>query len=150
MKQKFLILAALVALTSSAQAKDDQKAIQAQYDKRSAAAAKKDVVGSLAINAPEFVSIGPKGDKRTMAQIKPQITQAFSSLKSYLLTTKITKCVVAGNTATVRTLDSLTLVGKNTQESEATSEDTWIKKDGQWLRTQNKLLTSKIKSNKPG
>ncbi len=150
MKQKFLILAALVALTSSAQAKDDQKAIQSQYDKRSAAAAKKDVAGSLAINAPEFVSVGLKGDKRTMVQIKPQITQAFSSLKSYLLTTKITKCVVTGSTATVKTLDSLTLVGKNRQESEATSEDTWVKKGGQWLRTQNKLLTSKIKSNKPG
>jgi ketosteroid isomerase-like protein len=150
MKKGILVLAALAALVPSARADDAQKAIQAQYDKRSAAAAKKDVEGSVAINAPEFVAIGLKNDKRTTAQIKPQLTQVFASIKSYTITTKITKCVVKGDSATVTTQDAVVVVGKGTQESEATSEDTWIKKGAQWLRTQNKLLTSKIKSNKPG
>lgn len=150
MKKGILVLAALAALVPSARADDAQKAIQAQYDKRSAAAAKKDVEGSVAINAPEFVAIGLKGDKRTTAQIKPQLTQVFASIKSYTITTKITKCVVKGDNATVTTQDAVVVVGKGSQESEATSEDTWTKKGGQWLRTQNKLLTSKIKSNKPG
>lgn len=150
MKKGILVLAALAALVPSARADDAQKAIQAQYDKRSAAAAKKDVEGSVAINAPEFVTIGLKGDKRTTAQIKPQLTQVFASIKSYTITTKITKCVVKGDSATVTTQDTVVIVGKNTQESEATSEDTWTKKSGQWLRTQNKLLTSKLKNSKPG
>ena len=150
MKNGILVLAALAALVPSARADDAQKAIQAQYDKRSAAAAKKDVEGSVAINAPEFIAIGLKGDKRTTAQIKPQLTQVFASIKSYTITTKITKCVVKGDSARVTTQDAVVVVGKGSQESEATSEDTWIKKGGQWLRTQNKLLTSKIKSNKPG
>lgn len=155
MKKGILVLAALAALVPSARADDTQKAIQAQYDKRSAAAAKKDVEGSVAINAPEFVTIGLKGVKRTTTQIKPQLTQVFATYKSYTITTKITKCVVKGDSATVTTQDTIVVVGKDTQESEATSEDTWVKKSGQWLRTQNKLLTSKLKgstpkSNKPG
>ena len=151
MRKTLLFLAAAAALASTVRADDSaQKAIQAQYDKRSAAAAKKDVEGSVAINAPEFIAIGLKGDKRTTAQIKPQLTQVFASIKSYTITTKITKCVVKGDSATVTTQDAVVVVGKGSQESEATSEDTWIKKGGQWLRTQNKLLTSKIKSNKPG
>jgi hypothetical protein len=148
MKQRFFVVAALAVFASPTLAQDAQKAIQAQYDKRSAAALKKDVEGSLAINAPEFVSIGLKGDKRTMAQLKPQLTQVFASIQSYTITTKITKCTVKGDSATIKTLDNVVISGKNTQESEATSEDLWFKKNGQWLRTQNKLLSSKIKPQK--
>jgi ketosteroid isomerase-like protein len=145
MKKGLFILAALAALVPSARAQEPQKAIQAQYDKRSTAAQKKDVAGSLAINTPDFVAIGLKNDRRTIAQLKPQLTQVFAGVKSYTISTKITKCLVKGDSATVTTMDLVTVVGKMTQESEATSEDTWIKKGGQWLRTQNKLLTSKIK-----
>ena len=150
MKQGFLVMAALTALAPAVLAQDARKAIQAQYDTRSAAALKKEVAGSLAINAPEFVAIGLKGDKRTLAQLKPQLTQVFASIKSYTIRTKITNCVVKDDSATVKTLDRVTIVGKNTQESEATSEDLWIRKNGQWLRTQNKLLSSTIKNTKPG
>lgn len=149
MQKGILVAVALLALPLGVRAQDPQKAIQAQYDKRSAAAIKKDVAGSLAINTPDFVAIGLKNDKRTLAQLKPQLTAVFGSIKSYTITTKITKCVVKGDNATVNTVDSVTIVGKNTQESEATSEDTWVKKSGQWLRTQNKLLSAKVKSNKP-
>lgn len=149
MKHTLLALTVFMAIAPSVRADDAQKAIQAQYDKRSAAALKKDVDASLAINTPDFVSLDQKGQKRTMPQLKHQLTQAFATFKSYTLTTRITSCVVKGDTATVKTQDSVTIISKTQQEAEATSEDLWVKKNGQWLRTQNKLLTNKLKSNKP-
>ena len=153
MKHKLLFLVALAALAPAGFAQDvqtAQKAIQAQYDKRSAAALKKDIAGSLAINTSEFVSIGLKGDKRTIEQLKPEFKQVFEVIKSYSITTKITQCIVKGETATVSTREAVVVVTKSTQESESTSEDLWVKKNGQWLRTQNKLLSTRIKPSSPG
>ena len=148
-KNALLVLAALAALAPAALADDAQKAIQAQYDKRATAATKKDALGSLSINAPEFVSIGIKGDKRALEELKVQLPKTFGALKSFKVTTKITKFSLQGDKATVKIHDNITMVGKGTQESEATSEDTWIKRSGQWLRTQSKLLSNRIKPSKP-
>jgi ketosteroid isomerase-like protein len=149
MKHGLLPLAAVFLFVGAARADDAKAAIQAQYNKRSAAALKKDVAASLAINAPDFVTLDLEGKKRTQAQLKPQLTQIFATIKSYSITTKITKCTLSGDKATVQTLDSVTIMGKNVLTAEATSEDTWVKKGSQWLRTQNKLLTNKRTSTPP-
>lgn len=145
-----LTLAGLAALAPSALAADTQKAIQAQYEKRAAAAKKKDVAAALAINASDFVSLDIKGNKRTLAQIKPQLTEAFASAASYTVNTKITKLTVNGDTATVSTADSVRVVmndKKNNQEAATTNTDIWVKKSGQWVRQQSTMHTSKVKIN---
>jgi hypothetical protein len=152
MQKTLLALVAFAALTPSVLAQDAQKAIQAQYDKRSAAALKKDVAAALAINTPEFVSVTMKGKKQTLAQIKPLLVQVFAKSKSYTVTSKITRCKVTGDTATVTVADSvkiLLLTSTIPQEIETTCEDSWVKKNNQWLRTQTKRLSEKLKQTKP-
>lgn len=150
MKHAILALATLVVLAPSVRAEDAQKAIQAQYDKRAAGAQKKDAAAALAINDPDFVSLDIKGNKRTLAQIKPQLAEAFASAASYTVSTKITKCAVVGEKATVSTSDVVKVTmndKKSTQEARTTNTDTWIKKGGTWLRQQSKMLSSKVKVN---
>jgi ketosteroid isomerase-like protein len=155
MQKTLLALVAFAALTPSVLAQNQeatQKAIQAQYDKRSAAAAKKDVAAALAINAPEFVSVTMKGQKQTLAQIKPLLVQVFAKSKSYTVSSKVTSCKVTGDTATALVTDSvkiLSLTSTVPQEIETTCEDSWIKKNNQWLRTQTKRLSEKLKQTKP-
>lgn len=149
-KPVILTLAALTALAPAAFAQDAQKAILAQYEKRAAAAKKKDVAAALAINTTDFVSVDIQGNKRTLAQIKPQLTEAFASAASYTVNTKVTKFTVTGDKATVSTNDSVKVVmndKKNNQEAETTNTDTWVKKSGQWVRQQNKMISSKVKIN---
>ncbi len=156
MKHSILVFAALTALSPAAFAQDTQKAIQAQYDKRSAAALKKDAPSALAINDPEFVSIGTKGQKQTLAQIKPLVVQAFAKAKSYSVVSKITHCQLSGDKATVSVTDTVKILNINSPlplEMVAISEDSWVKKSGQWLRTQSKRLSDKLKTppaTKPG
>ena len=149
MKHGLLVFATLAALAPAALAQDAQKVIQAQYDKRSAAALKKDVAGALAINAPEFVSVGTQGQKQTLAQIKPLLVQALAKSKSYAVVSKITRCQISGDKATVSVTDTVKILAINgtiPQELEAVSEDSWVKKNSQWLRTQSKRLSEKRKA----
>ena len=149
-KPLILVFATLAALAPSVFAQDAQKALQAQYEKRADGAKKKEVATALAINAPDFVSLDIKGNKRTLTQIKPQLAEAFASAASYSVSTKITKCTVTGDTALVNTSDRVKVTmtdNKTTQEAETTNTDTWVKKSGQWLRQQSKMLTSKVKVN---
>ena len=149
MKHGLLVFATLATLAPTALAQDAQKAIQAQYDKRSAAALKRDIAGALAINAPEFISVGTQGQKQTLAQIKPLLVQAFAKSKSYAVVSKITRCQVSGDKATVSVTDTVKILATNgtiPQELEAVSEDSWVKKSGQWLRTQSKRLSEKRKA----
>lgn len=150
MKTGTLLLISLIATAPAVLAQDTasvQKAIQAQYEKRNAAAKKKDVTGALSINTPDFVALDPTGTKRTLTQLRPLLSEAFANTSSYLVTTQIKSVKLTGNKATVNTNDTAKLTSKNNKVEEVTRayEDIWVKQGTQWLRQQSRTLSGGVK-----
>ena len=145
-----LLSVAPVAIRADA-ASDAKAAIQAVYNKETAAVNKKDVKGSLAIYAPDYVEIGLSGKKRSLAETKKQMQSLFEGQEKIKLKQTITKVTLAGNQATVLVKQHLemTIVEPQTQTklistSDARVEDIWVKsgKSG-WLKKQSKTLSEK-------
>jgi len=150
MKTAILLVTTLLVAAPAVLAQDPasvQKAIQAQYDKRNTAAKKKDVAGSLGINTPDFVALDPTGTKRTLAQLRPLLAEAFANTSSYVVTTQIKSVKLTGNKATVNTNDTAKLTSKNNKVEEVTRayEDIWVKQGTQWLRQQSRTLSGGAK-----
>lgn len=150
MKTGTLLLISLIAAAPAVLAQDTasvQKAIQAQYEKRNAAAKKKDVTGALSINAPDFVALDPTGTKRTLTQLRPLLAEAFANTSSYLVATQIKSVNLTGNKAIVNTNDNAKLTSKNNKVEEVIRayEDIWVKQGNQWLRQQSRTLSGGVK-----
>lgn len=150
MKTGTLLLISLIATAPAVLAQDTasvQKAIQAQYEKRNAAAKKKDVTGALSINTPDFVALDPTGTKRTLTQLRPLLSEAFANTSSYLVATQIKSVNLTGNKAIVNTNDNAKLTSKNNKVQEVTRayEDIWVKQGNQWLRQQSRTLSGGVK-----
>src|SRR5258708_29881 len=92
---------------------DARKAIQAAYDKSNAAAAKKDIAGTLAHHVPDFTTTDEKGKTHTLAEMKGQLTQIFQIAKEVHASTTIQSFSLKGNSATVKIEDHATIMMSN-------------------------------------
>lgn len=127
---------------------DATKAIQAAYDASNAAAARKDVAGTLAVRAPDYVGIDSKGRRLTLPQERQVLTQLLGAVEFLHASSKVVRLSLNGSTATVRVQERLEMrlpnpgTGKISQVvQENTSEDTWIQTDRGWRERESKNLT---------
>ena len=147
-----------LSLQSGAEANvttDARRSIQADYDRMDAAAARKDPHGVIAYNAPDYVSIGPKGFSGTAKQLR--ITQSFFRVSQSLQGhSTVRSIVVQGKTATVvvRRLQSFVLAVPDPQTGrhdqylfDSLSRETWLQGRSGWLRTVSRRLTETVQKN---
>lgn len=131
-----------------------RKAIQTLYNKQNAAAAKKDVEGTLANRTSDFEAIAVNGQKLTLEQVRQNVESLLAMAKSIKATTVIKSFQLKGNNATVKTQEHAAFVVTNPQTHkpakvviEATSQDTWIKSGKGWQIKRTKSLTEKMSVN---
>ena len=142
------------ALADTAQA-EAQKAIRAIYDKRSAAIAEFDAEGAWSNHANGYISITTKGERITAAQSKENLQTLLDVAESISSHTIMQKITLKGDTATVLIRDSATVVfpdpksedKKGVFKATERAVDTWVKRKGLWLHTQNKTLSSFVTVN---
>ncbi|HZT44308.1 MAG TPA: hypothetical protein VFA07_19235 [Chthonomonadaceae bacterium] len=143
-----LSLGAFLAVAASADtAAQARKAIQAAYDKQSAAMARKDVNGSFASCAPECKNITQEGKTYTLKQIKELAAQTFALAKTFKEKTTINHFRLIGNKAIVTATDHAVLTSVNPGTSQITTmtedevdEDIWVKRSNRWWLIQSKTI----------
>jgi hypothetical protein len=143
-----VIAAPAVRADSTAGAK---KAIQAQYDKMNAAAARKDSKGILAIMTKDHTGVTQGGQTFTLDQETAQMQQIFTAAKSLNGVSKITSIALKGSTATVQVSETDKVVMPNpntgktsTMTMSSVSTDTWIKKGSVWLQQKSVQKSQKV------
>ena len=147
-----LLLGGILPPSARADATSDaRRTLQTLYDNMNKAAAKKDLNGVLAYTAPDFVATGVKGEKRTMADLRAQLTQIFPLLQSWSGASRIQQVTLkGGSTATVVVRENVRMVMVNPQtgqkavlDSTGTSRDVWVKSGNGWRMKQSRTLSSK-------
>ena len=130
---------------------DAKRAIQAQYDKSNAAAAKKDSKGVTSVFTKDRVSVTSKGVTTSIQDEKKQMEQVFSAAQSCVVTSTILSVSLTGSQAKVRVKEHgkivlpnpKTMVNSNLVE-DSIREDTWIKSGGAWLEKKSVEKSSKV------
>jgi ketosteroid isomerase-like protein len=150
-----LCLAAAHVTAASADATSDaRKAIEARFGKMSAALNKRDGKAYTQFFAPNFVSIGERGnrqDSRQMSRLIDAVMKMSQSLKHTWKTEKFT--LQSGKAIhTVRQDIAMTMTdpqtGRNaSMRQQPVEEFTWTKGKSGWLITQYKTLSSKMSVN---
>ncbi len=145
-----LSMAASLGVAKADDSASAKKAIQAQYSKLEAAAAKKDVQGMTAHLAPDFESVGLDGKTVKASEFKVRLDTALQSVKSINDVTSITKLTLKGDRATVfvKNTVSLLYINPSTKKRsraviERASDTQWEKKSGIWLERRSKTLAMK-------
>ncbi len=145
-----LLLGGVVPSARADATSDARRALQTLYDKTNAAAARKDANGVLAYMTPDFVATGVKGEKRTVADLRAQLTQIFPLLQSWRGGSRIQQVTLKGGAATVVVKENVRMVLVNPQtkqkavlDSMGTSRDVWVKSGGGWRMKQSRNLSSK-------
>ncbi len=131
-------------------ASDARKAIQAQYDASNAAAAKKNLKAYIAIYAPQFTRVDPKGKISDYKRIRQQMALKFSQTASVSGSTNVASVKLTGATATVHTTDHHVFAYSSPQSGsvqklslDVIADDTWTFSNGAWLLTGSKATSEK-------
>jgi ketosteroid isomerase-like protein len=97
---------------------DAKKAIQQNYNAMNAAMGKKDVKGTLAYFAPDFVQITSKGQRIPLEAMRSGLEQMVGQMKAISGTTVVSKVTLDGTgkkaSATVRNTLKMTVTNPNT------------------------------------
>jgi ketosteroid isomerase-like protein len=124
-----------------------RKAIQAAYNRRNAAMAKKDLKTVWSSMAKNYVSISKDGTRLSGAQLRAMMTPFLMGVKSAKGTSTIRRITLQGNAATVEVAENGTVVGVHPQSKQevvtrtkSRSLDKWVKVNGRWFIVQNKIL----------
>ncbi len=136
-------------------ATDARRLIQSDYDRMDAAAARKDIGGVVAYNAPGYMMLGAHGNSGTLEQVRTTmfIFKAAGSLHGH---STVQSLSLSGSKATVivRRLQEFTMYtldpGTGRRDHFAydiLSRDTWLRGQFGWLRTTAERLSQKIKVN---
>ncbi len=143
-----LITLAPVAIRADAPL-EAKTAIQAVYNRESAAINKKDVEGVLAIYTADYVEIGQGGKKRSLAETKQEMQGIFATLQAMKMTQTISKVMLKGEQATVQVKQHMDAAltepqthKKHSITMSSSVEDIWVKsgKSG-WLKKHSKTLS---------
>ena len=119
---------------------DARKAIQLMYQKRDAAAQKRDLKATLATAGSDFVFVSKDGQKGDIKELKKRLSTLYVMTQSLKSSSAIKKFAIKGKQAVVTSSWRLTVVAMDPQtqlprhfEAESTSEDVWAKGPTGWL-----------------
>jgi ketosteroid isomerase-like protein len=143
----------LVCLTLHAHADanaDARKAIQAAYDRNSAAGNKRDLAGSLTIYTPDYVSTDKSGKKTDLKQMHDQMKLIFGMFKTFKVTQSVQSLQLKGNEAQITLKSHLEGTLSNPQTKQAhtftadmASNETWVKTPKGWLNKRSNTISEK-------
>jgi hypothetical protein len=126
---------------------DARKGVQAVYDSRNAAAAKKDPKGILAGCTPDFVYVTNEGQKGDLTLLTKKLVPLLAMAKTLKATTTRQKFILRGNEAvsTVKThIECMFIAFDVNQPSrlvlDDTSEDTWVNGSKGWLQKKKRSI----------
>ncbi len=155
MKAYLVLAALLIAAPVSALAADTaasvQKTLQADYDARNKAVARRDIAGTLAHYAPGFVAVSRTGQTHGLAEERADFLATFSlPAQPGVTQSTIQKLTLlkAGTEADVslHRLGSLNLIDPQTHASRTvvlngTYQDVWAKHAGIWMLTREQEIS---------
>jgi ketosteroid isomerase-like protein len=130
---------------------DAKKAIVAAYQKMDAAIAKKDAKTVLAYHMTDYYSTDAKGKKTTYAQLEQMAPMLFSMMRSAKQKTTVAKVTSKGDQAVARVSIHAEIVLPDPQDAQKTaklvadetSDETWVKKGGEWKLSRSKRIKSR-------
>ena len=118
-----------------------KKTLTTLYEKRDAAASKKDIKGAVTSFSPDFVYVSKEGQKGDLKTLQQRIFAYISLMKTVKVKSVIQTIVVKGKTAKVTVKDHLDMsitndkTGKTTKvTADQFSEDQWEKGGKGWLQ----------------
>lgn len=134
-----------------------QKALQADYNDRDGAVARKDIEGTLAHYAPDFLSISTVGKTHGLKEERVDFLKTFRlPAKSSVTKSTIQKVTLgkAGTEAVVAVRRRGILLFANPQTHlndvlvlDGAYQDTWAKRSGAWLLTREQASSLKATMN---
>jgi hypothetical protein len=147
-----LVAVGVLAPVQSVQAQAPTKqAMQAIYNKQSAALMKRDLDGMLAFSSPDFVAITATGQKVGLAQQKQQLQMLLPVAKEISAKSVVQSVKPAGSGVVVRQKAHFSLSMVNPQTKKLTTmvvdgvaDDSWAKTGGKWLRTSSKEVSQSM------
>ncbi len=153
--QSAVILAALVAVAVGPAVAADtaavQKTLQADYDARDQAVARRDIAATLAHYAPTFVGVSRTGQTHGLAEERADFQATFalparpglthSTIQKLTMTKSGTEADVS-----LHRLGSLSITDPQTHVSRTvvlngTYQDVWVKHTGVWLLTREQEIS---------
>jgi len=151
-----LTITALLLLTLPALAADTaatvQKTLQAGYDSRDKAVAKRDITATLALYAPDFVGISQTGKTHGLVQERADFIKTFAlPAQAGVTQSTIQKLALAkGGTeadVTLRRHGTLTLTDPSAHTSrtvvlDGVYQDVWGKRPGGWRLTREQVISA--------
>ena len=140
------VLAAQMMPPAIADAGAVKASLQSLYDRENAAAAEKNVQGTLAYVDPAFRGLDTRGKSMTYDDLVQNATQVYNMAKSIHAETSVGDCKVTAGKATVVTTDTITITvtGPDAQDmvlvDSSTSNDTWTKTKSGWRMTYSHVV----------
>ena len=128
-----------------------QPIIQTNYDRINAAFLRKDIKQATALFTPDYVSISPEGEKKTLSEFREHYDNLFNRFKIKLTSNKTTikNIEVDANGANVAIEQQTegTVAGSNKIVINQTSRNLWLKTPAGWRLKESKILTNKTTFN---
>jgi ketosteroid isomerase-like protein len=128
-----------------------QPIIQTSYDRINAAFLRKDIQGATALFAPDYVSISPEGEKKTLAEFREHYNNLFTRFNIKLTSNKTTiKNIDLNSTGVDVAIEQKTegtIAGFNKIVINQTSRNLWLKTPQGWRLKESKILTNKTTFN---
>ena len=156
-KETFLTTALItVAIVTIAPARAElstkiQPAIQSNYNQINAAFVRKDMNAATALFTPDYVSISPEGEKKTLVEFREHYNNLFGRFNIKLTSNKATIKNIAVNPTGIDVAleqkTEATVAGASKIVIDQTSRDSWLKTPQGWRLKQSKILTSQITFN---
>ena len=155
--QVLLTLTVLLLMSFPASAADTaaaavQKTLQADYDSRDKAVAKRDITATLAFYAPDFVGVSKTGKAHGLAEERADFLKTFALLASAGVTVStIQKLTLqkAGTEAavTLHRHGTLTLTDPTAHTSRMVTldgvyQDLWAKRSGGWRLIREQVISA--------
>ena len=150
-----VVTAALPALGAGTRA-DVQRTLQGDYNARDAAYVQKDIDGTLAHYAPDFVGVGMGGKTHGLKEERADFLKTWSAVpaKSAVIKSVIVKLTPGRAEATVTLHRHAILLLTDSQSGlndvlvlDGTYLDTWAKRPAGWLLTREQAVTLKATMN---
>lgn len=158
LKRAALLAGAMMALPALGAPGEIRKTLQGEYDQRDAAYSQKDIAGTLAHYAPDFVGVGAGGKAHDLKEERADFLKTWGTVpaKSTVVKSTVEKLALgkAGAEATVTLRRHGILLLANAQTGlndvlvlDGTYSDVWAKRAGAWLLTREQALTLKATMN---
>jgi ketosteroid isomerase-like protein len=128
-----------------------QPIIQTSYDRINAAFLRKDIKGATALFTPDYVSISPEGEKKTLAEFREHYDNLFTRFNIKLTSNKTTIKNIdinpTGADVAIEQKTEGTIAGFNKIVINQTSRNFWLKTPQGWRLKESKILTNKTTFN---